>query len=199
MSKIKKILIVALFVIGFFNLLGIIGFSYASSTNYMLEIDEAVYLDVSEIRYNGDKESLANAEVITSVTVTLVNVSNKDFNDVKVRLMYYNDSHQNGYPEGYSLYNKIIDIEANGETIVTFTEFRNVWYYNDEFRVGFDYDENNRINHAQPDWEQIDYGYEFEYYYDKAFLLAIIACSVVFASCLGVAIILLLNNKKKEN
>ena len=84
MSIRKKVLTITLFIIGLFALLGIVYNSYALSTHYMLEMHNGVCLDSSEIRFNGDKEALEKGEVITSVTVTLINESNKDFNDKKV-------------------------------------------------------------------------------------------------------------------
>lgn len=206
MSLRRKILTITLFVIGFFALLGIIYNSYALSTHYMLEMHNGVYLDSSEIRFNGDKEALEKGEVITSVTVTLINESNKEFKDKRVRLMYYNDEHSSvspgntdfTYPEGYSLYNKIIDVKADGKTVVTFTEFRNTWFYNDEFRVAFEYQFQEGVNlDSSAAWWQLDNGNEFQNYYDITFTLGVIISSIAFVVCNGVATIIIVKNKKK--
>lgn len=211
MSLKKKILVIVLFIVSFLSIFGIIGSSYCLSTNYMVEMNEGVYLDTSEIRFNGDKVSLEENEEITSVTVTLVNKSNKTFEDKRVRLMYYNDKHSSvkpgetdfTYPEGYSLYNKIVDVKANSKTTVTFTDFRNTWFYDDELRVAFEYDRGLGYDEeSEISWEQLDDGNDFEsYHYNTLFLLGIVFSSVSFAACAGIATLVILKNRKtkKEN
>ena len=117
MKKSRLVLIIALLFVGVMSLVGGITDIYYLTTSSLMEMHDGVYLDASETLFNGDKKSLEKGESITSVTVTLVNTSNKDFNDKKVRLMYYNDYHSSvssgnsdfTYPEGYSLYNQIIE------------------------------------------------------------------------------------------
>ena len=206
MKKSKLILLVALLVASFMSLSGCVFNIYNLTTNYMMEMHDAVYLDASETLFNGDKKTLAKGESITSVTVTLVNTSNKSFDDKKVRLMYYNDYHSSvsagntefTYPEGYSLYNTIVDIGAKETITVTFTEFRNVWYYNDTFRVAFEYKWQDGIDlNSSAAWWQLDDGGEFKSHYNSFFLVGAISAFVTFTACTTIAIILIIKEKKR--
>ncbi len=202
MSIKRKILTITLFVIGFVASLGIVYSAYALSTHYMIEMKDGVYLDYSEIRFNGDKETLENGERITSVTVTLNNESNKDFKDTRVVLVYYNDKYSHDgidllNIEGRSLKNKIIDVKANEKTVVTFTEFETGWYYNEKFTVAFQYEINETINLNSSGWVQLDIGNGFKNHYDTIFLLGVIISSLAFVVCNGAAIIIIAKNKKK--
>ena len=208
MSTKNKIITIILFVLSLFSLCGIIANSYSLATDYMIEMHDGVYLDTSEIKFNGDKLTLEKGEAITSVTVTLVNDSNKDFNDKRVRLMYYNDNHSSvspgstdfTYPEGYSLYNKIIDVKADGKTTLTFTEFRNTWFYNDEFRVAFEYQYREGYDlDSTISWWQLDDGNEFKNYHDLTFSLGLIAASISFVICTTAGIIIIIKSKKNKN
>ena len=206
--KKNKISMIVLAIISLFSLCGIIINAYSLSTNNMIEMHDGVYLDASETVFNGDKKSLEEGETITSVTVTLVNVSNKSFNDKRVRLMYYNDYHSSvssgnsdfTYPEGYSLYNKIIDVKADGKTTITFTEFRNIWFYNDQFRVAFEYNfqKGNDLESASV-WWQLDDESEFENTFNTTFTIGLISTSVIFVTCLTIGAVIIIKDKKREN
>lgn len=206
--KKNKVVIIVLVIISLLSLAGIAFNAYCLGTNDMIEMHEGVYLDASETLFNGDKKSLEEGETITSVTVTLVNDSNKDFNDKRVRLMYYNDYHSSvssgnsdfTYPEGYSLYNKIIDVKADGKTTVTFTEFRNVWFYNDEFRVAFEYNFRKVEDlDSAASWWQLDDENEFENYFNRTFIVCLISASIALITCLTIGTIIVVKDKKREN
>ena len=206
--KKNKTLIIVLAIISILSLCGIVYNTYCLSTSDMIEMHEGVYLDASETLFNGDKKSLEKGEAITSVTVTLVNDSNKAFNDKRVRLMYYNDYHSTvssgnsdfTYPEGYSLYNKIVDVKADGKTTITFTEFRNVWFYNDEFRVAFEYNFQKTEDLDSPSaWWQLDDENEFKNYFNTTFIICLISASIVFVTCLTIGTIVIVKDRKSEN
>ena len=206
MKKSRLVLIIALLFVGVMSLVGGITDIYYLTTSSLMEMHDGVYLDASETLFNGDKKSLEKGESITSVTVTLVNTSNKDFNDKKVRLMYYNDYHSSvssgnsdfTYPEGYSLYNQIIDVKAKETVQITFSEFRNTWFYDDNLRVAFEYvwQQGVDLNYSAA-WWQLDDGNEFESHHDTFFIIGAVAALTSFIACSTISVLLIVQEKKR--
>jgi ABC-type antimicrobial peptide transport system permease subunit len=195
----KKFLLVLLFLIEAYSLWGVVYNSYHLFTSSTAEMYEVAYLDYSSIKFNGDKETLEKNEVITSVSVTVINDSNKKFDDIRVRLMYYNDKHSSDpYPEGYSLYNKIIDVNSNGETVITFTEFRNTWFYKDEYRVSLEYLFHDGIELDSLEcWKPLYTGNEFKNDYHRAFMSFLVFCSIIFVVSSTLIVIVIVKNKRR--
>lgn len=209
MSLKKKILVIVFSFFTLFSLMETAFVSYLASTHYMLQFHEAAYMHASETVFNDGKFSLEENESINSVKITIVNESNKDFLDLEVRAMYYNDYHSSisygnsdfTYPEGYSLYKKI-DVMANETKVVEFTEFRNVWHYKSKFRVAFEYVYNQNVGSEYEDsalmWYQLDYGNEFKNYFKPVLLSAIVGCSLITVGCATVVVVVLVKNKKNK-
>ncbi len=189
----NKILII--FIV--FSLIGVGSSVFLMKSNMFLDLENAVYVNEEETELDC---SLETGAPISSVKIKLVNISNKDFVDYKVRLMYYNDfsPNQGSYPEGYSLY-KTISIKANETKFIEFNEFRNVWHYNENFRISFEYEKEKDPQGNTSDtsyWQALNNGKELNNM--KLFKYIPVISLVLNASItIGLVIILIVNLKKK--
>ena len=182
----KKVNIILLIIFSLFTLVGIL-----STTSFSLQ-RESVAKDFSQCVYLQSSKTVFD-ETSNTITVTFKNVSNKDFEDVAIHLIYIN---QDGEIVGYSYSEqKTLTFEAKKEKTVTFNN------------PGWDYLIYNEILAAEQDvnnhstWIRLKTGRNFKnpFEYDniiKACLIAEISICLILDVLF--IILLFINNYKAK-
>lgn len=202
-TKRSKGFLIAAIIVGVLTLLSIAGFSFSlfvALTGYGIKIENAVYFKETDTIYTY-VEDTTNIE---SITVTIVNTTNKEFIDYEIRLAkhivneYNND---NTYPTGSSS-TKTITIKPKETIQVRFDKFNSTWtkeeieneYLDLEYKF-----EDATVDH--PDiYNTIYNGKDFNGRVETAYIVGSVISGVEMLTCIIAEVIILVKyfkpNKK---
>jgi hypothetical protein len=192
-------LLVASILVGILTLVGALGFGFSllvTLTGYGIKIEDAVYFKQSDLVVTYSQE---NSEIIESYTVKIVNTTNKEFVDYKVRLtLFIVNGEIDHYPHA-STSTQIISVKPNEEKVITLdagflTAIDLEGYIGESLELEYESEKATSQNSAR--YNQLSNGKDFNSGVEQVYI--IICCLVGFELlvCLIVEIILIVKYNK---